>query len=397
MDLVPRDHWEHSFGDLLRRLAIAMGPRKPGKVLHIPGLGNSIPVRSGRAALVTAIRALDLPPGARIGVPLFCCPVVFKAILTAGCIVRFIDIDPETFCMSPEDLSAKRSQIDAVVAVHMFGNLCDMTRLKEEAKGKPIIEDCAQALASKIGGRMAGSFGDIAFFSFRSGKYISAGEGGALYSRDVELCFRVSQLVSEMRTPRRTEECAHVAKVQVKSLLRSKPLYGVAGYRLWKLLDKKMKLSENSDIALGQIYLADLAIIKKRLSLLGFLIDKQRANADLYTRILELEPAMLCSEKPGVFYNRYHFPITFRSTEHRDLIAAYLLSRQVDTMKYLNGVTDIAVRHYGYDGGCPVAERLSKRVLVIPSYYTLGKGDIQYTAQCINIEWARTKSKASNV
>src|SRR3972149_2773806 len=134
--LVPRDLWEHGFGDLIHSLAVAMSPRMKDKDLHIHELGKCIPVRSGRAALVTAIRALNLPPGAYIGVPLFCCPVVFKAISMAGCNARFIDIDPETFCMSPEDLSTKRSRIDAVIAVHMFGNLCDMTGLREEAKDR---------------------------------------------------------------------------------------------------------------------------------------------------------------------------------------------------------------------------------------------------------------------
>ena len=83
---------------------------------------------------------------------------------------RFIDVDPTTFCMSASDLYAKRSQVDAVIAVHLFGNLCNMASLQEVAQGKPIIEDCAQALGSNIQGRIAGSFGAIAFFSFRSGQ-----------------------------------------------------------------------------------------------------------------------------------------------------------------------------------------------------------------------------------
>jgi dTDP-4-amino-4,6-dideoxygalactose transaminase len=90
-------------------------------------------------------------------------------------------VEPETYCLSAGDLSAKRSQIDAVIAVHMFGNLCDMPSLQEAAEGKPIIEDCAQSLGSKLDGRPAGSFGTIAAFSFRSGKYLSAGEGRSVF------------------------------------------------------------------------------------------------------------------------------------------------------------------------------------------------------------------------
>ncbi len=365
-----------------------MGPRKQDGMLCIPGLGNCIPARSGRAGLVAAIKALNLPPGAQIGVPLYCCHVVFKAITAAGCRVRFIDIEPETFCISPEDVSKKRSHIDAVIAVHMFGNLCDMPGLKAAAQGKPIIEDCAQSLGSKLDGRMAGSFGAIAFFSFRSGKYLSAGEGGALFASDADVCSRVSQFTTEMPAPGRGEECAHVVKTYVKSMLRSRPLYGIVGYHLWNILGKKMNLSEKSGIAISQIFRADLAIIRKRLSLLDSAIKRQRANADFYAGTLKLSPGMLCFEKPGTFYNRYHYPVTFPTMEHRDFIADYMFRQQIDTIKYLDNVVDIATKNYGYTGDCPVAEQLSKRVLIMPSYHSLKKRDVQHIAQCLNQGWA---------
>ncbi len=80
LGLLPRDQWQHHVSDVFRALAAALKPGSPREQLFLPGLGNCIPVRSGRAALVAAIRALDLAPGAKIGVPLYCCPVVFRAI-----------------------------------------------------------------------------------------------------------------------------------------------------------------------------------------------------------------------------------------------------------------------------------------------------------------------------
>ena len=374
--LLPTEYWEYKFSDIIRGLAAALGPRKPNGMLYIAGLGNCIPARSARAGLVAAIRALDLPPGARIGVPLYCCPVVFKAIKAAGCTARFIDVEPATYCMSAEDLFAKRSQVDAVIAVHMFGNLCDMPGLQEAAQGKPIIEDCAQSLGSKLDGRMAGSFGTIAVFSFRSGKYLSVGEGGALFSSHADVRSRLSQLISEMPAPSRAEECVHVAKTYIRSMLRSKPLYGVVGYPLWYIYNKKVDYSAKSPIVLSQIYRSDLAITINRLALLDSAIERQRANADFYSRTLKLDSGMLCSEKPGTFYNRYLYPIIFPSSEHRDLIAAYLHSRQIDTAKPYKDIADVAAAHYGYAGDCPVAEQIAKRVLVIPSHYSLKKKDV---------------------
>lgn len=333
-----------------------------------------------------------MPPGAGIGVPLYCCHVVFKAIEAAGCVPRFIDIDPTTFCMSAEDLFAKRSKLDAVITVHMFGNLCDNSGLKAAARGKPIIEDCAQSLGSKLYGRLAGSFGDIAFFSFRSGKYLSVGEGGALFSSREDVRSRVSEIVAAMPSPGRVEECAHVVKTYIKSIFRTKPLYGVMGYHLWNILNKKMNLSEKSGVTLSRVYKADLSIVKKRLPLLDSVIERQRANADFYSSTLKLDPGMLCSEKPCTFYNRYQYPITFPSSEHRNFIADYLLNRQIDTIKYLDEVVGVAAKHYGYAGDCPVAERLSKRVLIIPSYYSLKKRVIQRIAECLNAWWQEAKN-----
>jgi len=64
----------------------------------------------------------------------------------------------------------------------MFGNMCDMGSVQDAMHGKPIIEDCAQALGSSLNDRLAGSMGTIAVFSFRLGKYLSVGEGAAIYT-----------------------------------------------------------------------------------------------------------------------------------------------------------------------------------------------------------------------
>lgn len=391
--LIPREFWDHGFRDLLSCLAVAPSRRKQDMVLHIHGLGDCVPVRTGRAALVAAIRSLKLPLGASIGAPLFCCPVVFQAIHTAGCRPRFIDIDPETYCLSAEDLAKKQSRMDAVIAVHMFGNLCDVMRLREQARGKPIIEDCAQALGSRLEGLMAGSLGDLSFFSFRSGKYISAGEGGAIYSNDPEMRDRVSRIVSEMSVPSPKEECRHAVRVHIKSRLRSKPLYGMIGHRLGQLWEKRMKASDDSPVVLGQIRMTDLLLIRKRLACLERWIDAQRGYADLLIRDLELGTGMLCHENPGTFYNRYHFPILFHSPEQRDFVASHLRTAHIDSIKYLSGVVETATRHYGYDGGCPAAERISERVLVVPSYHALRGGDVDYIANCVNNGWAEIKRR----
>jgi dTDP-4-amino-4,6-dideoxygalactose transaminase len=396
LGLIPTEHFEYDFRDIIRGLNAALHPREANTILHIPGLGNCIPTRSARSAIVAAIKALDLPCGAHIGVPLYCCPVVFKAIKEAGCKARFIDIEYSTYCMSAEDLSVKSAQLDAFIAVHMFGNLCDMARLQEAAQGKPIIEDCAQSLGSKYNGRMAGAYGAVAAFSFRSGKYLSVGEGGALYSRDAGTLTRLSHIISGMPEPGRTEECVHVASTYLRTMLRTRPLYGLLGYRIWAFYNKAADYSAKSPIVLSQIYSSDLAITIKRIALLNSAIQKQRDNANFYSSALKLDPIMLCFEEPGTFYNRYLYPITFPTPEQRDFIAAYLFSRKIGAIQPYKDIVDIATAYYGYEGGCPVAEQVSRRVLVIPSNYKINLEDANRIAQCVNQGWEEIKNHASS-
>ena len=254
-----------------------------------------------------------MPPAARIGVPLYCCAVVFKAIKAAGCRPRFIDVEPATFCMSAADLRAKSSEVDAVIAVHMFGNVCDIPSLREAIPGKPIIEDCALSLGSKLNGRMTGSFGDAAVLSFRSGKYLSVGEGGALFSKHEQIRARSAQMISALHAPSRKEEFVHVAKTFMRSTLRSKPLYGLVGYALWEAYNRRVEFSEKSPVVQGQIYRTDLSLVRKRLAQLDAAIEIQRANADYFARTLNFESSMLCHERPNTFYNRYQYPLTFPS------------------------------------------------------------------------------------
>ena len=395
--LLPRDQWQHHVSDVFRALAAALKDGSRREQLFLPGLGNCIPVRSGRAALVAAIKALDLVPGAKIGVPLYCCPVVFRAIELAGCSVRFIDVDETTFCMSGQDLSAKHYELDAVIAVHMFGNMCDMPRLQAAAPNRPFIEDCAQSLGSELEGKRAGSFGAISVFSFRSGKYISAGEGGALFSNNADMCSKAAEFVAALPAPTFVEEWLHIAKTYLKSLLRSKPLYGIVGYYLWESLNKKLNLSAKSDVVLAQIYRSDLAITKARLPFLPLTIEAHRANATLYSRNLKLAHGMLCHEPSGYFYNYLQYPVIFPSEELRNTVADYLFEQGIDTIKYLDDIVGIAARAYGYTAGCPVSERLAKRVLIIPNYCSLRPIDIRHITEHLNAKWDQVSRNSCSV
>ena len=393
--LIPTEHLEYSANDVIRGLIAMVKPSLKERNLKINGLGDLIPIRSARAGIITAIQALNLPPNARIGVPLYCCPVVFKSIKASGCIPHFLDIDSRTFCLSADDLHKKKSNLDAVIAVHMFGNVCDINELKNAAPDKPIIEDCAQSLGSKLKGKLTGTFGDISVFSFRSGKYLSVGEGGAIYSNNLDIRSRILQRLSDMDTPTPRAEVMHIFETYLRSILRRKPVYGVIGYPLWKFYTKKINYTSQSPIAISKIYKTDLSVAKKRLYDLRAMIEAQRTNTDYYLKNLSLDSEMVCIERLDTFYNRYLFPILFSSLEARDKMANLLFKQRIEAIQPYKDIVEIAVKYYGYAGKCPVSEKISKGILVIPNNYKLTLKNIQLIVECLNNEWLKIKDIGS--
>jgi perosamine synthetase len=389
LSLIPSEHWEYSVTDLIRGMCTALPPRAASTMAHIelPGLGLALPVRSARAAIVLALKALSLRPGAWVAVPLYCCPVVLKAIDAAGCRPRFIDVDPDTYCLSAVDLAAKSDQVDAVIAVHMFGNLCDIRAVREAAHGKPVIEDCAQALGSRLNGRFAGSFSDIAVFSFRSGKYLSAGEGGAVYCSNPDIEVRLSELIRDLPVPAKIEECTHVAKTYLRSMLRSQPLWGLIGNRLWRAYAQKVSYKSQAPIVLGQVYESDRHAAVRRLSTLALAIERQRHNADYYSRNLTVDAAMLCTETPGAYFNRLQFPVRFPTSTMRERVTAYLQENGITTATPYKDIAAIATTDYGYTGDCPESELIASTVLVIPCHHALKNTEIERTTSNLNRAW----------
>jgi dTDP-4-amino-4,6-dideoxygalactose transaminase len=148
------------------------------------GTSHAVAVSNGSVALACALRALSLRPGAEVIVS----PRTFVAsvseILLAGALPVFADVDPGSQNITPESIEPLiNKRTAAIVAVHVAGWPCDMPRINAlaELHGLAVIEDCAQSHGAEIAGRKAGSWGDMATFSFCQDKIISTGgEGGAI-------------------------------------------------------------------------------------------------------------------------------------------------------------------------------------------------------------------------
>jgi len=114
----------------------------------------------------------------------------------------FVDILPDTWCIDPAKIeTAISSRTKAIIAVHLYGNLCEMDLLQKigEKHGIPVIEDAAEAIGSVYHGRRAGSLGRFGAFSFHGTKTITTGEGGAFVTNDAELYEHVLALSNHGR------------------------------------------------------------------------------------------------------------------------------------------------------------------------------------------------------
>ena len=151
------------------------------------GVRHVIGVANGTDALTIALRAVGVRPGDDVVLPSFTFYATAEATVVAGARPVFCDIDPETFCLTPETVdAAMTSRTKAIVPVHLFGNVAPVAEL--ERFGVPVVEDAAQAAGARFEGRRVGSLGDAATFSFFPSKNLPClGDGGAVVTDDDEI------------------------------------------------------------------------------------------------------------------------------------------------------------------------------------------------------------------
>ncbi|HLK10816.1 MAG TPA: DegT/DnrJ/EryC1/StrS family aminotransferase [Candidatus Binatia bacterium] len=151
------------------------------------GVPHARAVTSGTAAVHTAIAAIDPEPGDEIVTTPITDMGAIAPILYQQAIPIFADVDPVSLNVTPETVAARITpRTRAIVATHLFGNPCDVLGIKRvaDARGIPVIEDCAQAYLATQEGRLVGTIGAIGAFSLQQGKHMTTGEGGVVITSD---------------------------------------------------------------------------------------------------------------------------------------------------------------------------------------------------------------------
>ncbi|ABQ29516.1 DegT/DnrJ/EryC1/StrS family aminotransferase [Acidiphilium cryptum] len=327
--------WISSIGDFIDRFE--------GGFREITGAPYAWCVSNGTVALHLAIHCLDIGPGDEVIVPTFTYIASVNTIAQTGAKPVFVECRSSDWLIDIDDVEAKITpRTKAIMAVHLYGAVCDMPALSALAKsrGLHLIEDCAEALGSTYDGKHVGLFGDVGTFSFFGNKTVTTGEGGMVVCKDEALARRLKTVKGQGQSP--TQRYWHVE-------------LGF-NYRM-----------TNICAAIG------LAQIER----LPTILARKRAIGDLYRR--------LCAERLG---NIVSFQKLSANVVSSDWLVSLLLPEGTDRTKVMgrmqeNGVDTRPVFYcahqmpmYSNSEHFPVSEAIAAHGISLPSYPTLSSADV---------------------
>lgn len=203
---------------------------------------------NGTAALHSAMFGVGVGPGDEVICPTYTWMASITPALMLHARPVFCEVDPETLLLDVEDVRKRiTSRTKAIVAVHLWGNVCDMDALMalSEETGVAVIEDCSHAHGASYKGKPVGSIGQAGAWSLQGNKALSAGEGGVLATNNIEVFERacllgqVNRAINSIGDPElepSSLKYAHLPPMGLGVKYRAHPLaIGIATVQLDKL------------------------------------------------------------------------------------------------------------------------------------------------------------------
>jgi len=296
------------------------------------GVAHCIATSSGTKALEVLIRGLDLK--GEVVVPGFTFVATAHALSWLGLTPVFCDVDPATHNIDPKALRRLLTKdVTAVLAVHLWGRPCPIDELAEITAdhGLPLIFDAAHAFACGYNGRMIGNFGRAEIFSFHATKFVNSFEGGAITTNDDHLA----------------------------TILRRVNNFGIRN------LDEVDCLGTN-----GRMSEASAAMGITSLESLDAFIEVNRRNYEQYRETLAGLPGLELLSYPGESCNYQYIVVEVdevASPLDRDLLQAVLWAENILARRYFYPGCHKMAPYAGQGITLPETERLSRRVLSLPT------------------------------
>lgn len=311
------------------------------------GLPDAAGVASGTDALLLALLACGIGPGDQVITPSHTAVATVAAVELAGARPVFADIRPDTFTLDPDAVAAAITPATrAIVVVHLYGQTADLDALAALAarRGLILIEDCAQAHGATHRGRLAGTVGDIACFSFYPTKNLgAAGDGGLVASTRPALIERV----------------------------RSLRQYG------WR--ERYISAESGLNSRLDELQAALLRVKLRRLDAWN---QRRQALAGRYDDLLAGSGVATPAVAPG---NRHVYHLYVVRSPQRDALHRRLAGGGIAAAIHYPVPVHLqpAYRHLAPAGSLPVTERAAAEVLSLPLYPQMPEDHADQVAQSI--------------
>lgn len=313
------------------------------------GMKYGIAVSNGTVALQVAVGCLDLSPGDEIIMPTFTIISCAMGAIYNGAKPVLVDSDPKTWTIDAGRIEAKiTKRTKAIMPVHMYGHPCDMDPVRELAEkyGLAVIEDAAEAHGAEYKGRKCGGLGDLSCFSFYANKIITTGEGGMVLTND----------------PAYAERARSIRNLCFR---KEKRFFHTE-------LGHNFRLT-NMQAALG---LAQIERIEE-------LVEKKKWIGRTYSQKLKgVKGLTLPIEEPWAKSVYWMYGIVLDESTGMDAVefSGRLREQGIDTRPFFLGMHEQPVFYemgLFKDEHFPVAEKLAKQGLYLPSGLTLNEDDVE--------------------
>jgi dTDP-4-amino-4,6-dideoxygalactose transaminase len=331
------------------------------RLSEILGVKHCIAMCNGTLALEIAIRALELK--GEVIVPSFTFIATAHALQWQEITPVFCDVDPKTHCLNPWRIEALITpRTTGIMGVHLWGNPCPVDALSEIAQKHQLrlLFDASHAFGCSHQGQMIGNFGEAEIFSFHATKFINAFEGGAVATNNDELAKKIRLMKN----------------------------FGFAGYDHVTYIGTNGKMSE-----------ASAAMALTSLESLEEFTAVNRRNYYQYQQEL--------ADIPGVFLFPYNEAESCNFQYVVLEIDESLLKVDRDHLLQILQAENIIARRYFYPG-ChrmepyrsyfphaglllPETEKLTQRILILPTGTSIGEAEIQTICQIIRLVAAHSK------
>tara|TARA_Y100001947_G_scaffold152448_1_gene154041 strand:- start:72 stop:1163 length:1092 start_codon:yes stop_codon:yes gene_type:complete len=304
----------------------------------------SLTTSNGTVALHLALAALDINQEDEVIVPDFTFVATANAVKYLGAKVITVDIDEETYCISPKAIEkAITSKTKAIVPVHLYGHPANMDEINKIAKNNNVfvIEDAAEAHGAEINGEKVGGLGEAGIFSLYGNKIITSGEGGIITTNNHILYEKMKYLRDQAMSYEKrywhTEIGFNYRMTNLQAALALAQLE-----RINKILDKKLEI-----FSWYHNYLNNIKGIKLNPKL------------DNYKNVYWV----ICIEL-----------LNFSENE-RDTLMAKLNEKHIDSRPYFYPISEMPMYSSVYT---PVTKLISKRGINLPSYYDITQDQVLY-------------------